>query len=94
MKKIIAMMLVVLLVVGMAGCGNMSMGLGSFTYEKIHIDTHHYSGCLTIEKWYENGSGIEVLTKEAGSVFASEGTYILLGGDKDCPLCTERREGE
>ena len=87
MKKLFVLILALVMCLGLlAGC-NMSMGLGNFSYKKIHIDTHHYSGCLTIEKWYENDSGIEVKTKEAGSVFASEGTYILLGGDKDCPFC-------
>ena len=88
MKKLFAILLALVMVVTMfAGCGNMSMGLGNFSYKKIHIDTHNYSGCLTVEKWYESGSGVEVMTKEAGSVFASEGTYILIGGDKDCPFC-------
>lgn len=88
MKKLLAILIALVMVITLfAGCGNMSIGLGNYRYEKIHIDTHHYSGCLTVEKWYENGSGIEVMTKEAGSVFASEGTYILLGGDKGCPFC-------
>lgn len=91
MKKILAITLVLMMaLVLFAGCGNMSLGIGNYTYRKIHIDTHHYSGCLTIKKWYENSSGIEVMTEEAGSVFASEGTYILLGGDKICPFCGER----
>ena len=88
MKKVFCIVLAIMIAVGcLTGCGNMSMGLGNFSYKKIHIDTHHYSGCLTIIKWYENGSGVEVLTKEAGSVFASEGTYILLSGDSGCPFC-------
>ena len=88
MKKLLAIIFALVMVVTLfAGCGNMSMGLGSFTYEKIHIDTHHFFGCLTVEKWYESGSGVEVLTKEAGSIFASEGTYVLIGGAKGCPFC-------
>ena len=88
MKKLLAIIIALVMVITMfAGCGNMSWGMGNYSYKKIHIDTHHYSGCLTVEKWYENSSGIEVLTTEAGSVFASEGTYILLGGDKGCPFC-------
>ena len=88
MKKVIVLILVSAMVaVVFAGCGNMSLGVGNFNYKKIHIDTHHYSGCLTVKKWYENSSGVEVLTEEAGSVFASEGTYIMLGGDKECPFC-------
>ena len=87
MKKIIAMVICLVMVVALfAGC-NMSMGMGSFTFKKVHVDTYHYSGCLTIEKWYDSGSGIEVKTEEVGSIFLSEGTYILLNGDKACPLC-------
>lgn len=89
MKKLLVFILVLVVCLCLlAGC-NMSMGVGNFSYKKIHIDTHNYSGCLTIERWYDNGTGIEVQTKEAGSVFASEGTYILLSGDKDCPFCAE-----
>ena len=76
----------ILCLVTLTGC-NMSMGLGNFSYDKVHIDTYHYSGCLTIEKWYDGDQGIEVKTKEAGSMFLSEGTYILISGDKGCPLC-------
>ena len=88
MKKLLAILIAMMTITMLfAGCGNMGMGLGNYTYKRIHIDTYHYSGCLTIEKWYESGSGVEVLTTEVGSVFASEGTYILLDGDKDCPFC-------
>ena len=88
MKKIIAIMLCVVAMVAMlAGCGNHSIGLGNYTFEKVHVDTHHYSGCLTVEKWYEGSSGIEVKTKEAGAIFLSEGSYILIEGNKPCPFC-------
>ena len=88
MKKIIAIMLAVLLLVGMAGCGNMSMGFGNFTFKKIHVDTYNYSGCFTVEKWYDNSSGIEVKTKEAGCLYLAEGMYMLI--EDDCPFCGER----
>lgn len=91
MKKIIAMIMVVtMLVMIMAGCGNMSMGFGNFTYEKVHVDTYHYSGCFTVEKWYDNSNGIEVKTKEVGSLYLAEGTYILLEGDEECPFCASK----
>lgn len=77
-----------------AGCGNVSAGLGNFSFEKVHIDTHHYSGCLTVEKWYLDETGVEVLTEEAGSLFLSEGTYVLLKGDKPCPMCQAGRSDD
>ena len=93
MKKIVVVVLcMVAMTVTLVGCGNMSIGLGNFTYEKVHIDTHNYSGCLTIEKWYDTSTGIEVKTKEFGSMFLSEGCYVLLGGDEGCPLCDARKD--
>ena len=87
MKKLLVFILALVMCLSMfAGC-NKSYGFGNYKYNKVHIDTYHYSGCLTVEKWYEGSTGIEVKTKEAGSIFLSEGTYILLGGDKGCPFC-------
>lgn len=88
MKKIITVTIAIMLLVAMlTGCGNSSLGFGNYTFEKIHVDTYHYSGCFTVVKWYESSTGIEVLTKEAGSMYLSEGTYILIEGDKGCPFC-------
>jgi hypothetical protein len=88
MKKILAIiMTVTMLVVMFAGCGNMSMGLGNFTFEKIHVDTYNYSGCFTVEKWYDNASGIEVKTKEAGYMYLAEGMYMMI--EDECPFCKE-----
>ena len=88
MKKFIAIALVLVMALSMfAGCGNMSVGLGKFTFRKIHVDTHHYSGCLGVEKWYENESGIEVKTKEFGNIYLAEGMYVLI--ENKCPFCAE-----
>lgn len=89
MKKriIAAIMMVTVLASTATGCGNMSMGIGNFTFEKIHVDTHHYSGCFTVEKWYDNSSGIEVKTREAGFMYLAEGMYILI--EDECPFCKE-----
>ena len=86
MKKLCLLLAFALLTTALlTSCGNYSAGFGNYSYKKIHIDTHHFSGCYTVETWYESESGIEVTTKELGSIFASEGTYILVG-DK-CPVC-------
>lgn len=85
-KKIIALVLAIVCICAvLVGCGNMSMGFGNFTFQKIHVDTHNYSGCFTVEKWYDNSSGIEVKTKEAGSMYLAEGMYILI--EDECPFC-------
>jgi hypothetical protein len=87
-KKIIAMIMAVLLMTVMfIGCGNMSMGFGNFTFDKIHVDTYNYSGCFTVEKWYDNASGIEVKTREVGYMYLAEGMYMLI--EDDCPFCDE-----
>lgn len=85
MKKIIALMMVFVMMVVLCSCGNKSYGLGNYNYEKVHIDSYHYSGCLTIKNWHDDEMGIEVKTKEAGSLFLSEGTYFLIEGE--CPFC-------
>ena len=89
MKKIIAIVvLAAMCIVMLTGC-NMSIGFGNFSFKKVHVDTYHYSGCFTINKWHDSSSGIEVDTYEAGSMFLSEGTYMMLEGDKDCPFCAD-----
>ena len=88
MKKIITViMLVIMCAIMFVGCGNMSVGIGNFTFDKIHVDTYNYSGCFTIEKWYDNSYGIEVKTKEAGSMYLAEGMYMLV--EDECPFCEE-----
>ena len=87
MKKIFAVLLAVVMVFSLAACGNMSLGLGNYEFKKIHVDTHSYSGCLEVTKWYDTSTGIEVHTKDYGPLFFSEGTYFLVG--EDCPICDE-----
>ena len=86
MKKIIGMALVACaLAVSLCGC-NMSMGMGSYRFTKVHVSTNNHEGCLSVIKWYDSeGSGVEVLTEEVGAMFLSENTYILLEGK--CPFC-------
>lgn len=87
MRKTVAVVLaVVLICCVLSGC-NMSLGLGNFTFEKIHVDTHNYSGCFTVEKWHDNSSGIEVKTKEAGYMYFAEGMYMLI--EDECPFCNK-----
>ena len=90
MKRIIAVLMILGLLIALCGCGNMSIGLGNFEFNKVHIDTHNCSGCFTVEKWYESGTGIEVQTKEVGSMYLSEGTYFLISDD--CPFCNPQTE--
>lgn len=89
-KKIIAMIITTAMVTTMlTGCGNMSLGFGNFNYEKIHVDTYHNSECFTVVKWYETENGVEVLTGEVGSMYLSEGTYIMI--ESECPFCEKEK---
>lgn len=92
MKKITAVLMVLVFAASLCGCGNRAWDPGNYEFKKVHIDTYNHSGCLTVEKWYEDekGIGIEVKTKEAGALFLSEGTYILI--EKDCPFCNHPTE--
>ena len=85
MKKFFIMIMTVAMsMVMLTGC-NMGLGMGSFNFKKIHVDTHNFNGCFTVEKQYDNSNGIEVKTKEAGSMYLAEGMYILI--DDECPFC-------
>ena len=87
MKKIITRIVTtIMLTATLTGC-NMSLGFGNFNFDKIHVDTHNYNGCFTVEKWYDNSNGIEVKTKEAGFMYLAEGMYILI--EDDCPFCNK-----
>ena len=86
MKKIICILLIASILLSFASCGNMSMGFGNFEYSKVHIDTYHFSRCLTVIEWYEATTGVEVTTEECGSLFLSEGTYTLIADE--CPYCS------
>lgn len=91
-KKIMSVLLIAVMVMAMfTGCGNMSLGMGNYEFEKIHVDTYHYSGCLTVDKWYDNTTGIEVDTKEFGAIYLSEGQYMLI--EDECPFCAANEAG-
>lgn len=68
------------------GCGNMNLGFGNYTFNGVHIDTVHHTACYAVESWNDCETGIEVKTKEKGTLFLSEGTYILY--ENECPLCS------
>lgn len=83
--KFIAATIIIFMIL-FAACGNRSLGLGKFTFRKVHIFIHDGPDmCLTVEKWYESDTGIEVKTKEYGSLWLSEGTYMLC--ENECPIC-------
>ena len=90
MKKLIAFILVFILILAffvmtLSSC-NMGIGLGKFTFNGVHLTTYKgESACLKVEKWYDDEEGIEIKTENYGTIFASEGTYILF--EDTCPIC-------
>ena len=91
MKKRVAMILMALMiaVAGLTGCGNQSWGFGNFTFTHIHFSDNIEGHCATVEKWYDNSTGIEVKTTEYGSMYQSEGTYSLYESGAKCPYCND-----
>lgn len=86
MKKLLVI-LVILAVLLLVGCGNASGASGNYQFNIIHI-SDNAGNCVDcrVQTWYNTDQvGIEVLLTDGNSVFCSEGTYILA---KDyCPIC-------
>lgn len=60
----------------------MNYGWGNYSYTKVHIFGQR---CYEIESWHDNSIGIEVKTKDYGSIYLSEGRYMLV--EDKCPIC-------
>jgi hypothetical protein len=88
MKKIMfCVICVVVLAAGaLSGC-NKSYGLGEYNFTHVHIGDGENGHCATIKKCHDNESGIELKTEEFGSIYCSEGTYILFEDGSNCPFC-------
>lgn len=85
-KRFIAIALICIMTT-LCACSNMDMGYGNYRFEHIHISTPQKSVCATVESWLDGEVGIEVKTEEYGSLYCSEGTYILIKSEDDCPFC-------
>lgn len=87
MKKFIAIALAAILCLVMfAGC-NENWGFGNYSWKHIHFSDAIEGHCATISSWHDNSTGIEVHTVECGSMFLSEGSYILFENASGCPYC-------
>ena len=84
MKKILALLISVMTVFILIGCGNKSLGVGNYNFTKVHIFSSEGGTCCNVEKWYDDEVGIEVKT-DKGALFLSEGTYMLV--ESYCPIC-------
>lgn len=87
MKKFIAIALAAILCLMMlVGC-NENWGFGNYSWKHIHFSDAIEGHCATISSWHDNTTGIEVHTVECGSMFLSEGSYILFENASGCPYC-------
>ena len=89
MKKIIAIVLVCMMALSLCACGNENWGFGNYNWKHIHFSDAINGYCATISSWHDNTTGIEIHTVECGSMFLSEGSYILFESSVDCPFCGE-----
>ena len=89
MKKIIAILLATIMIFTFAACGNENWGFGNYNWKHIHFSDAINGYCATISSWHDNTTGIEIHTVECGSMFLSEGSYILFESSVDCPFCGE-----
>lgn len=89
MKKIFALILALALCLSLCACGNENWGFGNYNWKHIHFSDAINGYCATISSWHDNTTGIEIHTVECGSMFLSEGSYILFESSVDCPFCEE-----
>ena len=86
---VVLIILVGLVVGGMSlFSGNRKLGFGNYSYSHAHIMGGDLNSCVDITGWYENeNTGIEVVSDKYGSIWCSEGTYILFESADKCPFC-------
>ncbi len=89
MKKLFAILLVLIMALSLTACGNENWGFGNYNWKHVHFSDAVESHCATISSWHDNSTGIEIHTVECGSMFLSEGSYILFESGADCPFCEE-----
>jgi hypothetical protein len=73
---------------GLSSCNMSCSPLGSLTFTKVHIQMPGMSTPTHLEvvTWKEDTGGIELKTKNFGSILLGDGTYCLYDGEK-CPVC-------
>ena len=87
MRKFIAIVMIMVMTLAMCACGNENWGFGNYSWKHVHFSDAVSGHCATISSWHDNTTGIEIHTVEGGSMFLSEGSYILFESGSDCPFC-------
>ena len=86
MKKFIAIILVLVMCLSMLTACNENWGFGNYSWRHVHFSDMVEGHCATISSWHDNTTGIELHTEEMGSLFLSEGSYILFENAANCPF--------
>lgn len=87
MKKFVAVIVIMVMCITLlAGC-NENWGFGNYNWKHVHFSDAVEGHCATISSWHDNTTGIELHTVECGSIFLSEGSYILFESAAGCPYC-------
>ena len=87
MKKFVAVIVIMVMCIALlAGC-NENWGFGNYNWKHVHFSDAVEGHCATISSWHDNTTGIELHTVECGSIFLSEGSYILFESAAGCPYC-------
>lgn len=87
MRKVIAVMLILVMALALTACGNQNLLWGNFTYEHVHISDAIGGHCFNLEQWNEDATGIELKIEGGSTVFLSEGTYMMFSDSNACPYC-------
>lgn len=77
-------MLLAALALPLMGCD-----MNADSFHAVHIyGWDKDSRDISVKSWrVYDSAGIKVVTERYGTMFLSEGTYILLRGIGDCPIC-------
>lgn len=87
MKKVICVILVaILLCVSLCAC-NMNVGIGNYSFKHVHFAVGNEGHCADVISWCDNELGCEVKTEQHGSLYLSEGSYIMVESADTCPYC-------
>lgn len=85
--KLLAALAFIPMLTDLTKCGNMNLTQGNFSYYAVHISTPTGNVDVSIKDWKDEKIGVEVTTEDYGSIFLSEGTYILISELGKCPVC-------
>lgn len=87
LKSLLATILIISAVLSFCACGNENWGIGNYTYTHVHVGDGAEGYCADVSSWHDNELGIELHTEEFGSIYCSEGTYLLFEDGANCPFC-------